>query len=128
MTSRPHEDGEPCHCEEPQATKQSLFQAKIASLRSQYGCCYRICGGQGVQVLKDGRMRLLHEPDNVGIENVSSSCGSGALLLPLGSEVGEVLALFLIPLEGSRRVEPCLRAAEVQRGQINFDGSHCDPR
>jgi hypothetical protein len=23
-----------CHCEEPQATKQSLFQAKIASLRS----------------------------------------------------------------------------------------------
>jgi hypothetical protein len=23
------------HCEEPQATKQSLFQAKIASLRSQ---------------------------------------------------------------------------------------------
>ena len=71
MTFRPHEDGEPCHCEEPEATKQSLFQAKIASLRSQYGCCYRICRGQGVQVLEDSRMRLLHEPDNVGIENVS---------------------------------------------------------
>jgi hypothetical protein len=27
--------GASCHCEEPQATKQSLFQAKIASLRSQ---------------------------------------------------------------------------------------------
>jgi len=24
-----------CHCEEPRATKQSLFLAKIASLRSQ---------------------------------------------------------------------------------------------
>jgi hypothetical protein len=29
------QQGGSCHCEEPQATKQSLQQAKIASLRSQ---------------------------------------------------------------------------------------------
>jgi hypothetical protein len=28
-------EGESCHCEEPGATKQSLLQTKIASLRSQ---------------------------------------------------------------------------------------------
>jgi len=58
-------------------------------------------------------------------QECKSSCGSGALLLPLGGEVGEVLALFLIPFEGSRRVEPRLRTAEVGRWQINLDSSHC---
>jgi hypothetical protein len=52
-------------------------------------------------------------PNERAIAAMQSSCGSGALLLPLGSEVGEVLALFLISLEGSRRVKPRQRAVKL---------------